>query len=79
MGNRYPLNLYYAYGDSFGITFDPVKGKLWDTETGEDKYDEINVLKPDFNSGWAKIMGPLSRNNNNSNSPIGKFTRFLLF
>jgi aldose sugar dehydrogenase len=70
LGNRYPLNLYYAYGirNSFGITFDPVKGKLWDTENGEDKYDEINVLKPGFNSGWAKIMGPLSRNNNSNSS-----------
>jgi aldose sugar dehydrogenase len=65
LGNKYPLNLYYAYGirNSFGIDFDPVTGNLWDTENGEDKYDEINVVKPGFNSGWSKIMGPLSRNN----------------
>ncbi|MGB7955925.1 MAG: PQQ-dependent sugar dehydrogenase [Candidatus Nitrosopolaris sp.] len=65
LGNKYPLNLYYASGirNSFGIAFDPVNGKLWDTENGEDKYDEINMLKPGFNSGWSKIMGPLARNN----------------
>jgi glucose/arabinose dehydrogenase len=71
LGNKYPLNLYYAYGirNSFGIAFDPVNGKLWDTENGENKYDEINVLNPGFNSGWSKITGPLSRNNN---SNLGK-------
>ncbi len=65
LGNKYPLSLYYAYGirNSFGIGFDPVTGKLWDTENGEDKYDEINVVKPGFNSGWFTVMGPLSRNN----------------
>jgi aldose sugar dehydrogenase len=65
LGKKYPLNLYYAYGirNSFGMDFDPLNGKLWDTENGEDKYDEINVINPGFNSGWVKIMGPLSRNN----------------
>jgi hypothetical protein len=41
------------------VFFDPVNGKLWNTENGEDKYDEINMLKPGFNSGWSEIMGPL--------------------
>jgi aldose sugar dehydrogenase len=56
---------YLAYGirNSFGLTFDPLTGNLWDTENGEDKYDEINLVKPGFNSGWYKIMGPISRSN----------------
>lgn len=56
---------YLAYGirNSFGLTFDPLTGNLWDTENGEDRYDEINLVKPGFNSGWYKIMGPLSRTN----------------
>jgi glucose/arabinose dehydrogenase len=72
LGNKYPLNLYYAYGirNSFGIGFDPVTGKLWDTENGEDKYDEINVVKPGFNSGWFKVMGPMSRNNTVSKTEL---------
>jgi glucose/arabinose dehydrogenase len=58
------MHRYYAYGirNSFGITFDPITGKLWQTENGDDVYDEINIVKPGFNSGWIKVMGPLSRN-----------------
>src|SRR5215216_7099516 len=54
LGNTYPLNLYYAYGirNSFGIDFDPVTGKLWDTENGPGFGDEINLVEPGFNSGW---------------------------
>lgn len=58
------MHKYYAYGvrNSFGLAFDPIKGYLWQTENGPDIYDEINVVKPGFNSGWIKVMGPLSRN-----------------
>jgi hypothetical protein len=51
--------LYYAYGlrNSFGIDFDPVSGNLWDTENGPGFGDEINLVKPGFNSGWIKIQG----------------------
>jgi glucose/arabinose dehydrogenase len=56
---------YYSYGirNSFGLAIDPLTGNLWDTENGEDKYDEINIARPGFNSGWIQIMGPISRNN----------------
>jgi aldose sugar dehydrogenase len=59
LGDRMPLNLYYSYGlrNSFGIDFDPVTGKLWDTENGEDFGDEINLVEPGFNSGWSKVQG----------------------
>ena len=58
-GNTYPLNLYYAYGirNSFGMDFDPVTGKLWDTENGPTFGDEINLVYPGFNSGWKKVQG----------------------
>jgi aldose sugar dehydrogenase len=54
-----PLGLYYAYGirNSFGIDFDPVSGKLWDTENGPTFGDEINLVEPGFNSGWVQVMG----------------------
>ncbi len=66
------LDYYYAYGirNSFGISFDPITGSLWDTENGEDKFDEINLVKPGFNSGWYKIMGPLYRNKNFSENDL---------
>jgi aldose sugar dehydrogenase len=59
LGNTYPLNLYYAYGirNSFGMDFDPVTGKLWDTENGPNYGDEINLVEPGFNSGWAQVQG----------------------
>jgi len=59
LGERVPLNLYYSYGlrNSFGIDFDPITGKLWDTENGEDFGDEINLVEPGFNSGWNKVQG----------------------
>lgn len=37
--------------------FDPVTGDLWDTENGPYYGDEINLVKPGFNSGWAKVQG----------------------
>lgn len=57
--NTLPLNLYYAYGirNSFGITFDPLTGKLWDTENGPNYGDEINFVDKGFNSGWSQIQG----------------------
>jgi aldose sugar dehydrogenase len=57
------LNKYYAYGirNSFGIAFDPVTNILWDTENGPSEYDELNVVKPGFNSGWRQVMGPISK------------------
>ena len=59
IGIEYPLNLYYAYGvrNSFGIDFDPVTGKLWDTENGPNYGDEINLVEPGFNSGWRRVQG----------------------
>jgi aldose sugar dehydrogenase len=59
LGKKYPLNLYYAYGirNSFGLDFDPVSGKIWDTENGPQSGDEINLVEPGFNSGWNKIQG----------------------
>jgi glucose/arabinose dehydrogenase len=57
-----PLSNYYAYGirNSFGIDFDPITGKLWDAENGEDVFDEINLVEAGFNSGWKLVMGPIA-------------------
>ena len=50
---------YYAYGirNSFGMDFDPLTGKLWNTENGPSYGDEINLVEPGFNSGWLEIQG----------------------
>jgi aldose sugar dehydrogenase len=59
IGDKYPLNAYYAYGirNSFGIDFDPVTGKLWDSENGPQFGDEINMVEPGFNSGSDRVYG----------------------
>lgn len=60
--NNNVLSKYYAYGirNSFGMDFDPLTGNLWDTENGPASYDEINLVRPGFNSGWQTVMGPIS-------------------
>lgn len=54
---------YWAYGirNSFGLAIDPLTSMLWATENGPSEYDEINIVKPGFNSGWHTVMGPMSR------------------
>ncbi len=63
-GEEDPLRLYYAMGmrNSFGIDFDPITGTLWATENGPSGGDEINIVEPGFNSGWAQIQGFADRN-----------------
>ena len=64
------LSKYYAYGirNSFGLAMDGLTGRLWQTENGPNSYDEINYIRhhvngvnTGFNSGWNKVMGPISR------------------
>ena len=59
LGDEHPLDMYFAYGirNSFGLDFDPVTGKLWDTENGPCYGDEINLVEPGFNSGWQEAVG----------------------
>jgi glucose/arabinose dehydrogenase len=56
------MSRYYAYGirNSFGLDIDPLTGNLWDTENGPDNYDEINLVRPGFNSGSSTVFGPIS-------------------
>jgi aldose sugar dehydrogenase len=58
-GTTHPLNKYVAYGirNSFGMDFDPLSGRLWETENGPSSNDEINIVFNGFNGGWEDIMG----------------------
>ena len=53
----------FAFGirNSFGLAVDPFSGRLWNTENGDDSFDELNQVFGGFNSGWIQVMGPLSR------------------
>jgi glucose/arabinose dehydrogenase len=59
LGRDEPLSQYYAYGirNSYGLDFDPITNRLWDTENGPDHSDEVNLVEPGFNSGWRAIIG----------------------
>ena len=50
----------FAYGirNSFGLSFDPETGELWETENGPETMDEINRYPAGSNGGWNQIMGP---------------------
>jgi glucose/arabinose dehydrogenase len=57
------LQKVYAYGvrNSFGLAIDPYSGDLWETENGDDAFDEINRIEPGHNGGWIRAMGPIDR------------------
>jgi glucose/arabinose dehydrogenase len=54
---------YFAYGirNAFGLAIDPWTGLLWDTENGPESFDEVNRVPAGMNSGWERVMGPVSR------------------
>lgn len=45
----------FAFGirNSFGFTFDPEQGNLWETENGPECNDEINFVQPGDNYAWG--------------------------
>jgi glucose/arabinose dehydrogenase len=43
------------------MDFDPISGRLWQQENGEDAFDEVNRVDPGMNSGWIQLAGPSSR------------------
>lgn len=59
LADHSPLSKYFAYGvrNGFGLAFDPISNKLWDSENGPGYGDELNLVEPGFNSGWLKVQG----------------------
>ena len=57
------LQKVFAFGirNGFGMAFDPLSGKLWEAQNGDDTFTEINLVEAGANLGWVQIMGPLSR------------------
>ncbi len=70
--NPYKGSRVWAYGvrNSFGFTFDPKTGRLWETENGPLCNDEINLLTKRGNFGWGANENcgslPAPRDTNNS-------------
>ncbi|MGH3371926.1 MAG: PQQ-dependent sugar dehydrogenase [Nocardioidaceae bacterium] len=53
--NPLPGSTAFSFGhrNSFGFTFDPVAGGLWQTENGPSCDDEVNLVVPGGNYGWG--------------------------
>jgi glucose/arabinose dehydrogenase len=57
------IHKVFSYGlrNSFGFDFDPMGGKLWLEQNGDDAFTELNLVEPGMNGGWIQVMGPLDR------------------
>lgn len=57
------VQMTWAYGvrNSFGMAIHPETGALWETENGDDSWDEVNIFPAGANSGWWQLMGPADR------------------
>ena len=45
----------YGHRNPQGLAWDPVTGKLWESEHGPTGGDEINIIEPGRNYGWGVI------------------------
>jgi len=57
--NPYENSPVYSYGhrNIFGLAFHPKTGKLYVSDVGPEKDDEINIIKPAGNYGWPNVTG----------------------
>jgi len=57
------IHKIFSYGrrNGFGLAFDPLTGFLWESENGDDAFDEMNRITAGSNGGWVQVIGPLHR------------------
>jgi glucose/arabinose dehydrogenase len=60
--NPFPDSCVYSYGhrNVFGLAFHPKTGKLYISDVGPEKNDEINIIEPDGNYGWPLFTGKVN-------------------
>jgi glucose/arabinose dehydrogenase len=71
--NPFPGSLIWSFGhrNSFGFSFDPQTGNLWQTENGPECNDEINMIKKGGNFAWgpAETCSGQAPQNTNQDGP----------
>ena len=68
-----------AYEIALELHLIPATGKLWDTESGPGFGDEINVVGPGFNSGWAKVQDIWQNNGMSTGKIVGAHNNLVDF
>jgi glucose/arabinose dehydrogenase len=73
-GNPFPDSRVWSYGlrNSFGFTFDPQTGRLWETENGPECNDEVNRIVKAGNYAWgpSETCGGTAPANTNQDGPM---------
>jgi aldose sugar dehydrogenase len=69
----------YGHRNPEGLAWDPVTGKLWESEHGPTGGDEINIIEPGHNYGWGVISmgvqpGITERSHEGMEQPIVYYT-----
>jgi glucose/arabinose dehydrogenase len=57
--NPQPGSLVYALGisNATGLAFNPLTGRLFATDSGAGRGEEVNLIRPGGNYGWPKVVG----------------------
>ena len=69
----------YGHRNPEGLAWDPITGRLWESEHGPTGGDEINVIRPGHNYGWGVISngvqpGITERTHEGMEQPVVYFT-----
>jgi glucose/arabinose dehydrogenase len=70
-GNPFERSLVWSYGhrNVQGLAWDSA-GRLWETEFGQDRFDEVNLIRPGRNYGWPNVEGVGSTDGGRYTNPL---------